>query len=998
MVMVGVIESAITLGTGDFSKSIDVVTGGLKRMLGAMEEFALSSLNASMDFNRSMANVGSLIPGNTARVLELKGAVQQMAEQTGKSTGELADGMYEMIGAFGDSSDSIARLRTATDLASAGLADTKDAMALIAAETRAYGDTSSETAAKVADLATMAVNLGQTTLPELAAAMPRVTALSSQMGVSFEEMNTIMATFTGVTGNAAEVGTQMRGMLQALAAPSEDMKVLFAEWGVETGKQAVEMMGLQGAIEGINAKAEELGAGGLQKLVGSMEGQTLAMADSGATAAKYVQNLEAMKNASGATATALAEQNNGIASATFSWNKLSAAGEVFSQNVGQVLEPAFTVIWDAMREGVDAAGAWLATFPELTGTIKAFAEGAVGYVKGTLVPGIVEAWPGIKQGFVDVWEGIKAFIAGDTKTFDTMAANTGDRIAHGLKTAIEGGYDAIKASFATLLDALGASVGAWLADLPSKAYAAVAPDSAMIPRTAEQQIGDWQDYESGPHALGGYISGAGTSTSDSIRAWLSNGEYVVNAAATAKNRPLLEAINAGRFAEGGIVGSAADPTDRIWSILNPSTESGTKNDTDFIKFFDEMSSSAADAAKAFDAIGRPIEAAGREMLSYIKSADEMNSATLKAAGCVQDFAGSAQDAAQSSEQVAAAMGRAMDPVSSMMQQIAETDAKMKSIGYGEGANPLHPDVASVHSLDGLKLVNNSFANTVSEKIKAVLGSFSVKLDGMFAGLPGAQKMFDQMNQGALQAQSGNTFFDFGALKSMQEGNLRLLAVMEKGGEALNSEWLDSLLGTSASWGDSLASQSSVIGQATEAQNQLQAATQSMIEPLQTASMGLAESAAASAAAASSGATFGQVMAISSQMVALGAGQMAGAFAASSMSMGLAAAGTLSMIDQQLARYGDVTTELGKQLAGGYGITGAVVSGDASGIGHGASFTPPPGWSGFSGAQGLGGGTKALSPGFGQQPNIIVQIDGEAVFRAVQNHAATYVSQNPGMWV
>jgi hypothetical protein len=45
---------------------------------------------------------------------------------------------------------------------------------------------------------------------------------------------------------------------------------------------------------------------------------------------------------------------------------------------------------------------------------------------------------------------------------------------------------------------------------------------------------------------GGYVSGRGTSTSDSIPARLSDGEFVVNAQATRSNRALLEAINSGR--------------------------------------------------------------------------------------------------------------------------------------------------------------------------------------------------------------------------------------------------------------------------------------------------------------------------------------------------------------------------------------------------------------------------------------------------------------------
>lgn len=44
-------------------------------------------------------------------------------------------------------------------------------------------------------------------------------------------------------------------------------------------------------------------------------------------------------------------------------------------------------------------------------------------------------------------------------------------------------------------------------------------------------------------ATGGYISGPGSGTSDSIPARLSNGEFVVNAQATKRNRSLLEAIN-----------------------------------------------------------------------------------------------------------------------------------------------------------------------------------------------------------------------------------------------------------------------------------------------------------------------------------------------------------------------------------------------------------------------------------------------------------------------
>lgn len=50
-------------------------------------------------------------------------------------------------------------------------------------------------------------------------------------------------------------------------------------------------------------------------------------------------------------------------------------------------------------------------------------------------------------------------------------------------------------------------------------------------------------------AAGGFVRGPGTSTSDSIPARLSNGEFVMNAEATARNRPQLEAMNSGGGAQ-----------------------------------------------------------------------------------------------------------------------------------------------------------------------------------------------------------------------------------------------------------------------------------------------------------------------------------------------------------------------------------------------------------------------------------------------------------------
>lgn len=80
-------------------------------------------------------------------------------------------------------------------------------------------------------------------------------------------------------------------------------------------------------------------------------------------------------------------------------------------------------------------------------------------------------------------------------------------------------------------------------------------------------------------ATGGYISGPGSSTSDSIPAKLSNGEYVVNAASVKKyGVDYLHAINTGRahrYASGGLVSNVSSP--RAPNLYDENSTSRTAN-------------------------------------------------------------------------------------------------------------------------------------------------------------------------------------------------------------------------------------------------------------------------------------------------------------------------------------------------------------------------------------------------------------------------------------
>ena len=81
-------------------------------------------------------------------------------------------------------------------------------------------------------------------------------------------------------------------------------------------------------------------------------------------------------------------------------------------------------------------------------------------------------------------------------------------------------------------------------------------------------------------ASGGYITGPGTATSDSIPAMLSNGEYVLNAEAVKRiGVPKLNSINNGgvpSFASGGYVGNNSSNAPSV--VVNINNESGVPMD------------------------------------------------------------------------------------------------------------------------------------------------------------------------------------------------------------------------------------------------------------------------------------------------------------------------------------------------------------------------------------------------------------------------------------
>lgn len=324
-------------GAGTQLKSLWGSLPGLVKVgIAAMPAIMIKS---AMDFNRAMANVATLMPENIKRVVELKGAVKRLAIDMGASTDDIAGGLYQVVSAFGDTADTMAQLKISAMAGKAGLATTTEALNLLSAVTKGYGDTSEKAMMKAADLAFTTVKLGQTTFPELASSIGRVVPLAAKLGVSQEELFSGFATLTGVTGNAAEVSTQYAAILRAVLKPTADMTKASKQLGFESAAQMIKQNGVVKTLRML-MKLTKGNETATAKLFGRAEALTSVFALTGAQTETYNKKLKEMLSTTGTMSQAFHVQTQTINKSGFAIDRIKTSIIGLAQTLGDSFLPA----------------------------------------------------------------------------------------------------------------------------------------------------------------------------------------------------------------------------------------------------------------------------------------------------------------------------------------------------------------------------------------------------------------------------------------------------------------------------------------------------------------------------------------------------------------------------------------------------------------------------------------------------------------------------------
>ena len=360
--VMGAIDPSVAKSVAEANKKFSGIKAGVAvagaAIAGATTAavaFGKTSLDAAAKFETGMSNVATLLDGDTAtvnkRIAEMGDDIMGIAKKTGLATDDLSNGMYQIVSALGDSADATSQLEVAAKAAKAGGATTVDAINLLSAVTKGYGDTSGEAWSKASDLAFQTVKLGQTSFPELAASMGKVVPIASALNISQEELFGSFATLTGVTGSTAEVATQMKSVFSGLMTPSTALSEKIGELGYESANAMLDQLGLIGTLDKLSAACGD-DKQAVAKLFSSVEAQTAVLALAGSQTENWVQKTEAMAGAANATSNAFDRQTDNLQGKL---DKMKQVFETFKIRVGNILIPIVTNIVDKAIPKIEKA-------------------------------------------------------------------------------------------------------------------------------------------------------------------------------------------------------------------------------------------------------------------------------------------------------------------------------------------------------------------------------------------------------------------------------------------------------------------------------------------------------------------------------------------------------------------------------------------------------------------------------------------------------------------
>lgn len=289
--LAGAIED-VTAPFADLTKGILAVEAGV---LALGVAFAGAAVKESGEFGQAMTEIGTLFNAMPEDVERLKNEVLDFATSSTSTIPEITKAMYDAVSATGDWENATKFLADAEKLAVAGATDLGTSVDLLTTVMGAYGAETDE-AARYSDALFNAVQVGKTTIEDMAGSIGRVAAAAAAGNVDIETLGAALAALTIAAGSTEQATTYLGALLKELSKPSEQLRAALGGLSLETDGLAPIMSRLATVTGGSQEK--------MNALFGSVEAANGALILARDASGKFAEALEKAKDIAGITAQA----------------------------------------------------------------------------------------------------------------------------------------------------------------------------------------------------------------------------------------------------------------------------------------------------------------------------------------------------------------------------------------------------------------------------------------------------------------------------------------------------------------------------------------------------------------------------------------------------------------------------------------------------------------------------------------------------------------------
>lgn len=326
----------------------------LQNINGAVQQLA-STLNSVTEESRTFGaamNVANTMAGKSGDdFAKLKGQVTELSKTLPIARDQLANGLYQVISNSVPEDNWLTFLQKSAKASVGGVADLGETVKVTSTIIKNYG-LSWDAAGDIQDKIQLTAKNGVTSFEQLAQALPRVTGNAATLGVSIDELMATFSTLTGVSGNTAEVSTQLAAVFTALIKPSSEASKMAEQMGISFNAASIKAAGgLQNFLADLdkNVKQYAQKSGMLEqeiygKLFGSAESLRALGPLTGRLAAKFGEDVDAMKGSAGTVDDAFGKvANSGSAAFQMFQNQMSEYTDAVASAVSGIM-PAVNIM------------------------------------------------------------------------------------------------------------------------------------------------------------------------------------------------------------------------------------------------------------------------------------------------------------------------------------------------------------------------------------------------------------------------------------------------------------------------------------------------------------------------------------------------------------------------------------------------------------------------------------------------------------------------------